>query len=127
MAGRVADSSVGIQLPDGSTLSPDACFVTTERFEAIPKADLRRFPNVVPDFIIEVMLPSDRLRESQAKMEDRVANGVPLAGLIDADTKTVDVYQPSAKWQALVNAASLEGAGPVEGFVLDLQRIWSLA
>src|SRR5580704_12157390 len=43
-AGAVFDSSTGFDLPDGSTLSPDAAWVSAERWNALTAAEQQRFP-----------------------------------------------------------------------------------
>jgi len=54
--GRVFDSSGGFRLPDGSTLSPDASYL-----KSLPKGELRSFPWVCPDLVIELLSDTDTL------------------------------------------------------------------
>jgi Uma2 family endonuclease len=56
-------------------------------------------------------------------MEAYLANGVQLGWLIDPIERTVTVYRPARPPQVLSNPASVEGEGPVAGFVLSLDRI----
>lgn len=81
--GRVFDSSGGFRLPDGSTLSPDAAYLSSERLGALPKGALRSFPQACPDFVIELLSESDSLTAMRSKMQDWIANGAKLAWLID--------------------------------------------
>jgi Uma2 family endonuclease len=74
--------------------------------------------------VIEVMSPSDRLRAAQRKMVQWIANGVPLAWLIDGEKRRVYVYRAGGEMQEYRDVASIAGEGPVEGFVLDLREIW---
>lgn len=62
--GRIFDSNGGFRLPDGSTLSPDASFLSEERLCALPKGALRSFPRVCPDFVIELLSESDTMAGS---------------------------------------------------------------
>ena len=75
-------------LPDGSTLGPDAAWVSKARLGTLTRQELRKFPHLVPEFIIEVMSPSDRLAAAKKKMRQWVANGVELGWLIDGDNRT---------------------------------------
>lgn len=81
--GRVFDSSGGFRLADGSTLSPDASYLSEERLRSLPPGALRGFPRVCPDFVIELLSESDSLPASQAKMDDWIANGAQLGWLIE--------------------------------------------
>ena len=57
-------------------------------------------------------------------MEEYMANGVKLAWLVDPLERTVAIYRPGRALEMLANPASVAGEGPVEGFVLDLDRVF---
>jgi Uma2 family endonuclease len=122
--GRAFDSSTLFELPTAAALSPDAAWVSRDRIEAIPKPLRARFLSLCPEFVVEVKSPSDRLRALQWKMEAYVAAGAQLAWLIDPSARTVWIYRPGAEPEARVDISSLEGEGPVAGFVLQLEEIW---
>jgi len=121
--GRVFDSSTGFRLPDGSILSPDASYVSDERLRTLPKGALRGFPQVCPDFVIELVSESDPLRDLQAKMNDWIANGARLAWLIDPYERQVLIYR-SGRAAEMAADDRIAGEGRVEGFILDLTRVW---
>jgi len=121
--GRIFDSNGGFRLPDGSTLSPDAAFVSEERLRALPKGALRGFPRVCPDFVIELLSESDSAAALRAKMGDWIANGVRLGWLIDPYRREAWVFRPELEPER-VAAEMLTGEGPVEGFQLNLGRVW---
>jgi Uma2 family endonuclease len=56
-------------------------------------------------------------------MEEYIANGVQLAWLIDPIERTVAIYRPGQAPEILDRPASVAGEGPVDGFVLNLDRI----
>ncbi len=91
--GRALDSSVGFSLPDRSKLSPDAAWVHKEKLAALTRKERRTFLQVVPDFVIELKSPSDRLSELQKKMHDWKQNGVGLGWLIHPDRRLVFLYR----------------------------------
>lgn len=122
-AGRVFDSSTGFRLPDGSTLSPDASYVSEDRLRSLPHGALRGFPRICPDFVIELRSESDALQELKDKMKDWIANGAQLAWLIDPYEKQVVVFRPEHSAE-VVTSNKIVGDGPVQGFVLDLERVW---
>jgi Uma2 family endonuclease len=122
--GRAFDSSVEFLLPDGSALSPDASWVSNESLARLTREQRREFLRLSPDFVIEVMCPSDRLKPAKEKMERWMANGVQLGWLIDGDHETVYVYRKGHPARARRGIKELAGEGPVGGFVLKLASIW---
>ena len=123
--GRAFDSNAEYMLPDGSALSPDASWVSRERLALLTREQKRKFPPVVPEFVVELVSPSDRLSPVRKKMEAWIANGVKLGWVLDPDRRTAYIYRPRREPEKLIAPASLKGEGPVSGFVLDLAEIWN--
>jgi len=123
--GKRFGSSVQFLLPDGSGLSPDAAWVSDERLAVLSKRERQQFLRLVPEFVIEVMSPSDRLATTQKKMRRWAANGVELGWLIDGDNRCVYVYRGTAEPRVVTDAESIAGEGPLEGFILPLGEIWA--
>jgi Uma2 family endonuclease len=121
--GRASGSSALFMLPDGSALSPDAAWVSNERLASVNSSERRQFPHVCPEFVIEVLSPSDRLATAQKKMRAWIANGAQLGWLIDGDAMKVYVYRASGEME-IVTGDHIDGEGPVEGFRMDLTSIW---
>ena len=122
--GKAFDSSVQFMLPDGSALSPDAAWVSNESLRSLSRPQRRQFPPICPEFVVEVMSPSDRLKQAKAKMEQWAANGVHLGWLIDGDAETVYIYRRGEPVKMRRGIRVLAGEGPVKGFVLRLRPIW---
>ena len=122
--GKAFDSSVEFVLPDGSALSPDASWVSNESLTKLTPAERREFLRLSPEFVIEVMSPSDRLKAAKSKMEAWISNGVQLAWLIDADNRTIYVYRRNRNPVTRKGLEEIAGEGPVKGFVLKLAAIW---
>lgn len=120
--GDCFDSSTGFDLSDGSTLSPDASWVSFARLK-VADAVGKDSP-VCPDFVIELRSKSDSLTELRAKMERWLANGCELAWLIDPKRKAVEIYRPGREPEVQEGHSAVYGEGPVAGFVLELGRIW---
>jgi Uma2 family endonuclease len=123
--GEVFDSSAQFILPDGWAMSPDASWVSKESLKRLTPEERKKFPHLVPEFVVEVRSPSDRLKPALAKMERWMANGVLLGWFIDGDAKTVYVFRPGRGVEKLQGVQKLAGEGPVKGFVLKLGSIWS--
>ena len=123
--GKVFGPSAEFILPSGAAYSPDAAWVSNKKLGKLTKEQKRKFPPLVPEFVVEVMSPSDRLKAAQEKMEDWISNGVELAWLIDGDRQTVFIYRAGQfKPEKRIGEATLSGEGPIKGFKLDLRRIW---
>ncbi len=121
--GKAFDSSVNFVFPNGAKYGPDGSWVSNERWRALNPKERRKFPPVIPEFVIELKSPSDRYPKLQEKMQKYIANGVELGWLIDPDKREVMIYT-QAGVRVLNNTDLLRGEGPVEGFELDLQPIW---
>ena len=122
--GAVFGTSAAFLLPDGSALSPDVAWVSKERLAQLSRAQRRQFLRVIPEFIVEVMSPSDRLADARQKMQNWMANGVELGWLIDGDARIVWVYRNGQEPRQVSGAGTLAGEGPMDGFVLPLNDIW---
>ena len=118
------DSSAGFTFPNGAVRSPDASWVVRERWEALPRAERRRFAHLCPDFVVELRSPSDTLAMAQAKMAEYIENGVRLGWLIDPDNRVVYVYRPGQPVEVLEDPATVSGEAVLPGFELNPKEIW---
>jgi Uma2 family endonuclease len=121
--GKAFDSSAEFVFPSGVKYSPDGSWVSKERWRALTRKERRKFPPVIPEFVIELKSPLDRYPKLQEKMRKYIANGVELGWLIHPDWREVMIYT-QAGVRTLKAPKALRGEGSVEGFELDLQPIW---
>ena len=122
--GVVGESSGGFVLPNGARRSPDVSWTSKDVIRQLPARSLEGYWHLCPAFVIELRSHSDRLPVLRAKMEEYIANGAKLGWMIDPETRTVEIYRPDREPEALAGVDSVRGEGPVEGFVLDLRRVW---
>ena len=66
--GAAFDSSAGFKLPNGADRSPDAAWVSHERLAQLSSEEKCKFVPLCPDFVIELISPTDSLAATQAKM-----------------------------------------------------------
>jgi Uma2 family endonuclease len=123
-SGIAFDSSTGFKLPNGADRSPDASWVKKERWDALAPEDKTRFVPLCPDFVVEILSPSDRLDTTQAKMKEYMANGARLGWLLNRKARQVEVSRPGQETEVLLDAQMVSGEDVLQGFVLHLQRIW---
>ena len=117
-------SSTGFKLPNGSDRSPDASWILKERWEALTPEQQSKFAPICPDFVIELMSPSDNLNVTQAKMQEYQDNGARLGWLINHKDREVEVYRIGKSKEVLQNPSSLYGEDVLPEFVLSLAEIW---
>ncbi|TAD94342.1 MAG: Uma2 family endonuclease [Oscillatoriales cyanobacterium] len=91
--GKVFDSSGGFKLPNGANRAPDASWVKLERWNALTPEQQKKFPPICPDFVVELMSPSDSLKETQDKMKEYRDNGARLGWLINRKSRQVEIYR----------------------------------
>lgn len=124
--GEAFDSSTGFKLPNGAILSPDAAWVSRQRWEPLTSQQRKGFVPLCPDFVVELRSESDSLTKLQAKMQEYIDNGAKLGWLIDPQNRRVEIYRPSRDVKVLENPTVLSGEDILSGFVLNLQRILSV-
>jgi Uma2 family endonuclease len=122
--GKSFDSSGGFKLPNGAERSPDASWVKMERWNALTQSEQERFAPLCPDFVVELMSPSDSLEKTRTKMREYMDNGSSLGWLINRQQQQVEIYRPNREVEILTNPQTLSGEDILPGFVLDLSQIW---
>jgi len=122
--GITFDSSTGFELPNGATRSPDVAWVRRTRLVPLTAEQKERFLPLCPEFVIELLSPSDSLSLTQEKMGEYVANGTQLGWLIDPAHRRVYVYRHGIAVETLNNPTRLSGNPVLPGFALDLAPIW---
>ncbi|CAN5873193.1 hypothetical protein BH24DEI2_BH24DEI2_27650 [soil metagenome] len=120
----VYDSSAGFRLPNGALRSPDASWVSREKLEPLSPEQREKFLTLCPDFVVELLSPSDSLKVTQQKMQEYRENGTQLGWLIDTKTKRVYIYT-SEGIEELEAPDTLSAAPVLAGFRLELSDIWS--
>ena len=103
--GIAFDSSTGFKLPNGADRSPDASWIKLERWDALTDEEKRKFPPICPDFVIELLSPSDSLKTTQEKMKEYIDNGVRLGILINWKSRQVEIYIPGKEVEVLKSPA----------------------
>ena len=91
--GIAFDSSTGFKLPNGADRSPDAAWLKLERWETLTSEQKEKIIPLCPDFVIELLSPSDTLKVAQEKMKEYRDNGTILGLLINRKSKQVEIYR----------------------------------
>lgn len=120
--GEYYDSSTGFEQPDGAVLSPDAAWVSWERLRGAER-DGKELP-LCPQFVVELRSDSDRLAPAQEKMRVWMSYGAELGWLFDLQRKMVEIYRPGRAMEEQEGHSAVYGEEPVDGFVLELGKVW---
>jgi Uma2 family endonuclease len=121
--GLATDCTAGFHLPNGARLSADVAWTLKNRILELPDFSRGYWP-FAPDFVVEVHSEMDRLRPLPLKMQEWIDNGAQLAWLIDPEREAVEIYRPGHAPEIRRGILSVAGEGPIEGFVLELRRVW---
>ncbi|MBW4605324.1 MAG: Uma2 family endonuclease [Calothrix sp. FI2-JRJ7] len=122
--GEVFDSSTCFKLPNGPDRSPDVSWIQIDRWNALTSREREKFPPIAPDFVLELMSPSDSLSETQAKTREYMSARVRLSWLIDRKNRRVEIYRLGQDVEILDSPATLSGEDVLPGFVLDMRLVW---
>jgi Uma2 family endonuclease len=119
------DSSTCFKLPNGANRSPDVSWIEKSRWDALTAEQKQKFPPIAPDFVLELMSPTDSLKDTQSKMQEYMENQVKLGWLINRKTRRVEIYRPGQEVEILESPTELSGEDVLPGFVLNLQTVWA--
>ncbi len=119
--GHSFDSSTGFTLDNTAVRSPDASWMSDERYESVELVELKKFARITPEFVVELMSETDSLRELQEKMEEYIENDVLLGWLINPKTEEVFIYREDGTISKVVGFDNkLSGENILNGFEFDL-------
>jgi Uma2 family endonuclease len=123
--GKVFSSSTVFKLPNGADRSPDAAWVSLERWSALTPEQRKKFPPLTPDFVIELRSDSDRLKPLQEKMQEYLENGLRLGWLINPQDGKVEIYRQGQSVETITLPTVLSGEEILPGFELEIPSIIS--
>ena len=122
--GVAFDSSTGFDLPNGAMRAPDAAWVLRSRLARLSSGEKQRFLPLCPDFVIELLSPSDSRAAARRKMEEYRANGARLGWLIDPARREVAIYRADGSLEQRSEPGVVTGETVLPGFSLDLAALW---
>mgnify|MGYP006424841873 FL=1 len=123
--GETFDSSGGFSLPNGAQRSPDAAWIPLEKWNALTSEEKKGFLPLCPDFVLELLSPSDSWKQGTEKMEEYMDNGCRLGWLLEPKKKRVAIYRFKSAVEILENPNVLSGEDVLKGFNLNLAKIWN--
>lgn len=122
--GELFGSEGGFKLPNKAIRAADISWILKSRLRQLTKKELRGFPKICPDFVLELRSQSDSLRVLKRKMEEYLANGARLGWLLDPFHRKVYIYRPGVPVQELQDPATVSGEDVLPGFTLSVHPVW---
>jgi len=122
--GFVLSSNGGIKLPDSAIFSPDAAWISWERWKAIPEAERQGYAQIAPDAAFELLSPGDTLPRLRAKAAEFLANGTRLVVLLDPRSRAVELHRPGGLIESHLHPEKIALDPELPGCLLDAQAIF---
>ncbi len=122
--GKVFDSLTGFSLPNGADRSPDAAWISLDKWNRLTPVQRRGFLPLCPDFVIELLSATDSWIKGERKMAEYMENGCRLGWLIDPKSRRVSIYRIGQPPEVISAPAMLSGEDALPGFTLNLKYIW---
>jgi Uma2 family endonuclease len=104
--GYAAASDGGLTLPDKAVRAPDASWISFERWHALSEEQRKKYPEVLPEVVVEIVSQYDSYPAQRRKTERYVEQGALYGVVIDPEARRIEEF----------------GERP-EGLALDFDRI----
>jgi Uma2 family endonuclease len=101
---------------------PDAAFISKEK---VPAQWPSGWLTIVPDLIVEVVSPRDRVGEVEDKIAEWLGFGVRLVWVVYPGSRTFQIHRPDQRPRVLSEADTLDGGEIVPGFTLPLSDLFA--
>lgn len=103
-------------------LAPDVAFVRADRMP--PEEEQDGFLSLAPDFVVEVVSPSDRQNDVSDKVMEYLDAGVSLIWVVEPRRQIVTVYFPDRTSRILSGDDVLDGSDVLPEFRLTVNEIF---
>lgn len=120
--GKVYGDNMGLILPNGNLRSPDVSFIRTEKLPGGKSPDT--FGEIVPDFTVEVLSPSDSPRHVLQKIGEFLECGVPLVWLVDPQSQTVTEFRSLSQTHQYTAQDTIAAEPVLPGFTCLVSRFF---
>ena len=117
--GKVYSSDVGIQFPNGNVRSPDVTFVSNGKLPGGRSPE--SYGELIPDLVVEVLSPSDSVRELGRKIGEYFESGVPLVWIVDPERQTVTIYRSLTDTEQRTVADRITAEPVLPGFSAEVR------
>ena len=117
-----SDSGVWLERDPDTVREPDIAYFSSERMP--PGERVTGYAEVAPNLVVEVVSPSNTIREVNDKALMWLSYGVSLVWVVYPNTRTVDVYQGGRAVTTLTEDDSLDGLDVLPGFACAVSEVF---
>ena len=117
------DAGFVIERDPDTLLAPDVAYVSAERLP--PRQERRGFLRVIPDLVVEIVSPWDRMREVEEKVRAYLDAGVRLVWVVEPRLKTVTIWDATRSPRTLGEQDVLDGGDVLPEFRVALAEIFA--
>jgi Uma2 family endonuclease len=127
LLGKILAAGTGFQVGPDTVLAADATFVCADRVPPRGSAAWSGYWRLAPDLVAEVVSPSQKRDDIEAKVRAWLDAGVRLAWVVCLDTHEVDVWRPGSAQavQTLGIGEALDGLDVLPGFTYPLADLFA--
>jgi len=118
-----AETGFVVERDPDSVLGADAAFVSKERLTTVD--NFEKFFPFAPDLAIEVLSPSNTVREINEKIALYFAAGSRAVWVFNPKKRTAAVYTSPSEFHTLEENDTLDGGDVLPGFSLDLSKLFA--
>ncbi len=122
--GTIMASDLGVVLERGpdTVREPDIAYISAERMPL--GLDVPGYSELVPDLVVEVVSPNDRLSDVDEKARMWRDFGARLVWVVYPDTRSVDIYGEDGTTETLTENDILSGNNVLPGFACSVSEIF---
>ena len=117
-----SDAGVWLERDPDTVREPDIAFFSSEKMP--PGVRITGYAEVVPDLVVEVVSPSDSVREVNDKALMWLSYGVSLVWVVNPDSRSVDVYRAGRAASTLTENDTLDGLDTLPDFACAVRDVF---
>lgn len=117
----IATQGFVIRREPNTLLAPDVAIVTNERLRS--PEDQPGYVPVSPDFVVDIVAPSDRRGQIDRKIQKYLDAGVRLLWLVDPRYRRMTVYRAGREPTVLTDDDTLDGYDVLPGLSVPIASI----
>jgi Uma2 family endonuclease len=118
----VAETGFLLARKPDTVRAPDFAFVARERMAR--QGFTKKFWPGAPDFVVEVLSPSDSASEVLEKIDEWLSAGTRLVWLVDPQKKTIRIFAPKRPQQIVGLGGMLDGGDVLPGLRVAVSEIF---
>jgi Uma2 family endonuclease len=119
--GKVYGSSAGFRLKEDTVREPDASFVRSSRAATVKN---KGFAKGAPDLAVEIISPSDTVRQIMRKVKQYFAAGTHTVWIVYPDEQEVNVLEATGADRWLKGDDTIEAPELLPGFSVPVSQFF---